>query len=95
MTATMLQKWGFDGYIRWLRGIKSIYKTRKTWMCDTFDEFFHLEFDAAPAGIATNPLVRDVLDFGRGVTCYTKKARKCKWDEKRGALGPPLISFIP
>lgn len=98
MTAMLLQKWGFDGYIRWLRGIKATYRTRKTWMCDTFDDFFHLEFDGAPNGVATNAAVRDVLDFGRGVTCYAKNVRPSAWDEKRGLAGrhgPPLISFIP
>lgn len=101
MTATMLQQWGFDGYIRWLRGIKSTYRTRKVWMCDTFDDFFHLEFDNAPNGVPTNAAVQNVLDLGRGVTCYAKQVKGSKdaqWDEKRGIVskrGPPLVSFIP
>ena len=104
MTAVMFQKWGFDGYIRWLRGIKATYRTRKTWMCDTFDDFFHLEFDSAVNGVSTNPLVLDVLGNkrgGRGVTCYAKQIKgsaEAKWDEKRGMTskrGPPLVSFIP
>jgi aromatic amino acid aminotransferase I len=96
MTTSLLQKWGFDGYVRWLRGIKATYRTRKTWLCDTFDDYFHIEFDAAPNGVATNSAVRDVMDFGRGVTCYAKQYNG-PVDEKRilDKRGPPLVSFIP
>jgi len=94
MTAKLLQQWGFDGYIRWLRGIKATYRMRKTWMCDTFDDFFHLEFDFGSNGVSTNSLVLPVLG-GRGVTCYSKLSGD-KWDEKRGLTrGPALLSFIP
>jgi len=87
MTAKMLQQWGFDGYVRWLRGIKATYRMRKTWMCDTFDDFFDLEFDENTNGVSTNALVRPVLG-GRGVTCYGKGRA---YNEKRA----PLVSFIP
>ena len=101
MTAKLLQQWGFEGYVRWLRGIKSTYRMRKTWMCDTFDDFFHLEFDENTNGVSTNSLVQPVLGVGRGVTCYAKPIEgsvEAKWDEKRGMTskrGPPLVSFIP
>ena len=102
MTAKLLAEWGWDGYIRWLRGIKATYKMRRDWMCDAFERVFHLEFDARMNGVATNPLVMDI--FGgkmRGVTCYARQAKgskEDKWDEKRGVAskrGPPLVSFIP
>ncbi|KAK4686627.1 hypothetical protein P7C73_g3499, partial [Tremellales sp. Uapishka_1] len=99
LTATMLTTWGFEGYIRWLRGIKSTYNMRKTWMCDTFDQVFHMEFDEDGGH---NALVKDVLGgYGKGVTCYYKPeagSQDTKWDEKRGLSsirGPPLVSFIP
>lgn len=102
MTATMLQKWGFDGYVRWLRGIKATYRMRKNWMCDTFEDVFHLEFDENINGLKTNDAVRDIFDgMGRGVTCYAKQiegSKEALWDEKRGhksKRGPPLVSFIP
>jgi len=104
MTATLIKTWGFDGYIRWLRGIKATYRMRKTWICDAFEDVFHLEFDACENGVATNSMVQDVYQVSgkkaRGVTCYAKQLNsvEAKWDEKRGLKskrGPPLISFIP
>jgi len=100
MTTSLLTHWGMDGYIRWLRGIKATYNMRKTWMCDTFDDVFHLEFDN---GKNNNV---NVLEFGQGlgkaVTCYAKNSigsAESRWDEKRGLTsskrGPPLVSFIP
>jgi len=102
MTTTLLQKWGFDGYVRWLRGIKATYRMRKNWMCDTFEDVFHLEFDENINGLKTNDAVRDIFDgMARGVTCYAKQvevSKEAAWDEKRGLKskrGLPLISFIP
>lgn len=100
----MLTTWGFDGYIRWLRGIKATYQQRRDWMVDALGNAFHLEF--ADAG-GFNPLVAET-QFGRAVTGYARPepgSAQAQWDEKRGAagaagsagspLGPPLISFIP
>ena len=102
MTTTLLQTWGFDGYVRWLRGIKATYRMRKTWICDTFEDIFHLEFDENINGLKTNIAVRDIFNgMGRGVTCYAKQlegSKEAQWDEKRGLKskrGPPLVSFIP
>jgi len=102
MTATLLQTWSFDGYVRWLRGIKATYRMRKTWMCDAFEDVFHLEFDENINGVKTNAAVRDIFDgIGRGVTCYAKQiegSKEAVWDEKRGLKskrGPALVSFIP
>jgi aromatic amino acid aminotransferase I len=74
---------------------------RKTWMCDTFEDVFHLEFED-DKGFATNPAVLDVgMGLGKGVTCYAKPRHgsvEARWDEKRGLSskrGPPLVSFIP
>jgi aromatic amino acid aminotransferase I len=100
MTTTMLQSWGFDGYIRWLRGIKSTYKMRRNWMCDTFEDLFHLEFED-PESFTTNSAVLPVVNGAKGVTCYAKQmqgSKEAKWDEKKGLAskrGPPLVSFIP
>lgn len=85
LTTKMVQQWGFDGYIRWLRGIKATYNMRKTWLCDTFQDIFHLEFDSG------NDLFPE---RSRTITCYSKQCRSL-WDEKRGLHGPALITFIP
>lgn len=96
----MLNKYTFDGYIRWLRGIKALYKMRRNWLCDTFEDVFHIEFEENTNGVVSNQYVREVFEgLGRGVTCYAKPtAGVKKWDEKRGlenAHGPALVSFIP
>lgn len=99
MTTMLLTQWGMDGYIRWLRGIKATYRMRRTWTCDAFDDFFHLEFDE---GAGTNPAVLEVgQGLGKGVTCYAKPtigSAEARWDEKKGLSskrGSPLVSFIP
>ena len=75
---------------------------RKTWICDTFEDVFHLEFDETVNGLKSNVAVRDIFNgMGRGVTCYAKQlegGKEAQWDEKRGLKskrGPPLVSFIP
>ena len=98
MTATMLQKDGFDGYIRWLRGIKAMYNMRKTWLCDTFEDVFHLEFDDSID--KSNVAVRDIFGGTRGVTCYAKEPSKpsTSLEKQVSALNrtsTPLVSFIP
>ncbi|WVQ70021.1 uncharacterized protein L199_008245 [Kwoniella botswanensis] len=90
LTTTMLQKWGFEGYIRWLRGVKATYNMRKTWMCDAFEDTFHLEFDQT-----NNSIVRGLFPEGtKTITCYSKQPRN-KWDEKKGLHGPALVTFTP
>ncbi|WVQ78293.1 hypothetical protein IAT38_000378 [Cryptococcus sp. DSM 104549] len=86
LTTSMIQQWGFDGYIRWLRGIKATYNMRKTWLCDTFEDIFHLEFDSK------NNLFPERSST---ITCYSKQTPRSAWDEKRGARGQALITFIP
>jgi aromatic amino acid aminotransferase I len=87
-----------EGYIRWLRGIKSTYKQRRDWICDAFGDVFHLEVEGEG--------VREVQTFGKGVTCYMPAKAGTGagvgmsiWDEKRGVSvrnkGPALVSFIP
>lgn len=102
MTTAMLNKYTFDGYIRWLRGIKALYRMRRNWLCDTFEDEFHLEFEENTNGVITNQNVREVFKgLGRGVTCYAKPvpgSAARRWDEKRGIdslRGPALVSFIP
>jgi aromatic amino acid aminotransferase I len=102
MTTAMLNKYTFDGYIRWLRGIKALYKMKRNWLCDTFEDVFHIEFEDNANGVISNQLVREVFEgMGRGVTCYAKPlpgSSRNKWDEKKGiesVHGPALVSFIP
>ena len=32
MITKLMLEWGYDGYIRWLRGIKATYAMRRDWM---------------------------------------------------------------
>lgn len=102
MTTAMLNKYTFDGYIRWLRGIKATYRMRRNWLCDTFEDVFQLEYEENTNGVITNQYVREVFPgMGRGVTCYAQPiagSAERRWDEKRGVeslRGPALVSFIP
>ncbi|CAK9782287.1 PLP-dependent transferase [Cutaneotrichosporon oleaginosum] len=96
LTLTMLNHWGWDGYVRWLRGIKANYRMKRDWMLDALADSFHLESD----GSSINPLVLST-PLGRGYTAYARPdpaSPERRWDEKRGvqsAHGAPLISFIP
>jgi aromatic amino acid aminotransferase I len=96
LTLTMLHHWGWDGYVRWLRGIKANYRMKRDWMLDALADAFHLEAD----GDGLNPLVC-ALPLGRGYTGYARgsaESAEARWDEKRGvqsAHGKPLVSFIP
>lgn len=94
----MIQQWGFDGYVRWLRGIKATYKQKRDMAIDAMEDSFHLEFEVDKG---YNPLVMDFMTGARAITGYAKQiggSKEAAWDEKRGVQskrGPPLISFIP
>ncbi|WVF72181.1 hypothetical protein IAT40_006993 [Kwoniella sp. CBS 6097] len=77
MTTVMLQQWGFDGYIRWLRGVKATYNMRKTWICDAFADTFHLKFDQTKSLFPTGT---------RTITCYSKQEPRDRWDEKPAGM---------
>ncbi|KAL7424021.1 hypothetical protein Q5752_001606 [Cryptotrichosporon argae] len=95
MLSKLTTEWGFDGYVRWLRGIKAVYRMRRDWMVDAFADQFHMETGEG------NARVLEVLSAGKGVTCYAKPkngSSSAMWDEKRGlssGVGKPLVSFIP
>lgn len=98
LTTSLLTHWGYDGYIRWLRGIKATYRQRRDWMCDAFADNFHLELDGR-RNVASSEKVLDIQGLGKGVTCYAKLPAQGAWDEKRGIVsrkrGEALVSFIP
>lgn len=101
MTMMLMNTWGWDGEVRWLRGIKATYRMRRDWMCDALTNAFHVESDDTSMTGGANPLVLDVATFGRGFTAYAKHAEgssAATWDEKRGVTTggrKPLFSFIP
>ncbi|KAL1409695.1 hypothetical protein Q8F55_003691 [Vanrija albida] len=98
LTITLLNTWGLDGYIRWLRGLKGAYTVRRDWLVDSLADVFHLEFEED--GVH-NPNVLTVAGIGRGATAYARQlpgSSEAQWDEKRGVASPhgkPLVSFVP
>ncbi|TXT06078.1 hypothetical protein VHUM_03551 [Vanrija humicola] len=98
LTITLLNTWGLDGYIRWLRGLKGAYTVRRDWLIDSLADVFHLEFEQENDH---NPNVLTVAGIGRGATAYARQpagSSQALWDEKRGTSSPygkPLVSFVP
>lgn len=79
ITTSLLDQWGVEGYIRWLRGIRAGYMMRRNWLCDALDEVFALKRwgeDAEPG--------QGGLEATGSVFCYDKSGS-----------GAPVLSFIP
>lgn len=92
MITKLLTTWKYEGYIRWLRGIKATYAMRRDWMCDLFETVFHLEFD--------NALGAPFDDSIRWATAYPRAlpgtAGNSLIDEKSGFKSKKaLLSFVP
>lgn len=89
MITKLMLEWGYDGYIRWLRGIKATYAMRRDWMCDLLESTFHLEFNQS----------LPVSQHIKWITAYEKTAPGmggAVLDEKRGYKAQkPLVSFVP
>lgn len=103
----MLIEWGFDGWIRWLRGIKATYAMRRDWMvCDQGTGGTMVADTWAPAQCdafeKTFHLEFDqsmgFVDGAKGVTAYARTqpgSAMSVMDEKRGHRGASLFSFVP
>ncbi|KAI0310919.1 PLP-dependent transferase [Amylostereum chailletii] len=46
----LLETWTFDGYVRWLQGIRTQYKLRRDFFVDLFGEAFELQTSAGATG---------------------------------------------
>ncbi|KAF8607804.1 PLP-dependent transferase [Ceratobasidium sp. AG-I] len=80
------KKWGFDGYVRWLRGIGAQYTARRDFMIDCL-------FESSLVGLAQNR----GLSLG-GTPVYDAYAKTTKsishsFDEKFPSGDKPLFSF--
>ncbi|GHJ84349.1 hypothetical protein NliqN6_0751 [Naganishia liquefaciens] len=81
--------WKYDGYIRWLRGIKATYAMRRDWMCDLFESVFHLEFDQT---LTLSPHIKWVTAYERTISGMGGLVM----DEKKGYKSKKaLVSFVP
>ena len=48
---TIMQQWTIEGYVRWLRGIRAQYATRRDYFIDTISEVFSLERRVCTQGV--------------------------------------------
>ncbi|TFY60507.1 hypothetical protein EVG20_g7392 [Dentipellis fragilis] len=92
LVTKLLQSWAYEGYIRWLRGLRIQYKARR----DLFVDLLSEEFDLQRA-VGTHELG---AWHGQTVyTAYVKQRGGALWgsrSEKASVgLGGPLFSFVP
>jgi aromatic amino acid aminotransferase I len=83
LVMALLTQWTFDGYIRWLRGLRMQYKLRRDFFVDCLAEEFELL--PAPGTSSSNPVLLHAYPRGSG--------GGVSLDEKR--IVRPLLSFVP
>ncbi|KAG2348855.1 PLP-dependent transferase [Suillus weaverae] len=82
----ILMHWTYDGYIRWLRGLRTEYQQRRNFFIDCVAEEFHL--DAVPA----------VAGVWEGCSVYqasSKVKKSSRMTEKYSARNRTMFSFVP
>ncbi|KAI0299111.1 PLP-dependent transferase [Multifurca ochricompacta] len=102
LVMALLEQWTFDGYIRWLRGLRTQYKLRRDYFVDCLAD----EFDLIPS-----PTTGDHDDKRAVLYAYARgtissgsisRARALVGEKSQGrdggrsgGSGRPLLSFIP
>ncbi|KAI9453469.1 PLP-dependent transferase [Lactarius psammicola] len=85
LVMALLTQWTFDGYIRWLRGLRTQYRHRRDFLVDCLAE----EFELLPApGTASSGPAALLCGYPRGSRGGGFR------DEKTRAMRP-LLSFVP
>ncbi|KAG1874474.1 pyridoxal phosphate-dependent transferase [Suillus subalutaceus] len=82
----ILMHWTYDGYIRWLRGLRTEYQQRRDFFIDCLAEEFHLHAVPAVAGV------------WEGCTVYqasSKVKKSTSMTEKYSARDRTMFSFVP
>ncbi|KAF8897502.1 pyridoxal phosphate-dependent transferase [Infundibulicybe gibba] len=84
---SLLSAWKYDGYIRWLKGLRTQYRGRRDFFIGLLADEFHLETALETSGI------------WEGATVYTAY-NKAKGGNTQAALeksssSPPMFSFVP
>lgn len=82
----ILTHWTYDGYIRWLRGLRTEYQQRRDFFIDCLAEEFHLHAVPAVAGV------------WEGCTMYqasSKVKKNTSMTEKYSARNRTMLSFVP
>ncbi|EPQ59207.1 PLP-dependent transferase [Gloeophyllum trabeum ATCC 11539] len=87
LITSLLLNWGFEGYVRWLRGLGAQYTARRDFFIDAFAEEFDLDLSTGQSGA------------WRGCDVYlaTEKVKPTGEMSEKFALTArrPLFSFVP
>jgi len=87
LVVSLLLNWKFDGYIRWLQGIRAQYRERRDFCVDCFDDAFHL----VPRSAGVNYTIYDGYIKSKMVLPQNKWKEKFIDREKQF----PVFSFTP
>ena len=84
LVVALLSQWTFDGYVRWLRGLRTQYKFRRDFFVDCLAE----EFDLFPTRASAIPgRWAAAVDGDEKIVLFS--AYRC------GEKTRPLLSFVP
>ncbi|KAI5118981.1 hypothetical protein M0805_001120 [Coniferiporia weirii] len=85
ITQLLTKQWGYTGYVRWLRGLRTEYTLRRDFFIDELSVQFTTQrsYVAQGAWAGCTALV-----------AYPKRSRS-KADEKRASSDKPLFSLVP
>ncbi|KAF8311286.1 PLP-dependent transferase [Clavulina sp. PMI_390] len=89
LIGTVLMQWGIEGFARWLRGIRGVYRMRRDWVLDLLFEKFEIREEYSVDGHLT------YVGYAKTTASVinTKGSEMVqKWKEKST---PKLISFSP
>ena len=83
LAVALLSQWSFDGYVRWLRGLREQYKFRRDFFVDRLAEEFDL-IPTPPSAISSGWAAAAAGGDHVVLTAY-----------RRGEKSRPLLSFVP
>ncbi|KAG0709595.1 pyridoxal phosphate-dependent transferase [Suillus ampliporus] len=86
IVAKILTHWTYDGYIRWLRGLRTEYQQRRDFFIDCLAEEFHLQAVPAIAGVWQGCIVYQA-------SSKVKKSNSIT--EKYPIQNRTMFSFVP
>ncbi|KAG1753995.1 pyridoxal phosphate-dependent transferase [Suillus paluster] len=84
--AKILMHWTYDGYIRWLRGLRTEYQQRRDFFIDCLAEEFHLQAVPAIAGVWQDCIV---------YRASSKVKKSSSISEKYPGRNRTMFSFVP
>lgn len=82
----ILMHWTYDGYIRWLRGLRTEYQQRRNFFVDCLAEEFHLHAVTTTAGVWEGCVVYQASSKVKKNTSIT---------DKYSARDRTMFSFVP